>query len=58
MVKVTKGVRGFLPITELGEIKKKELYEGQTIKGKIILLDVEQRKLWISEKAYLRENDY
>ncbi|MCS7149261.1 MAG: S1 RNA-binding domain-containing protein [Caldimicrobium sp.] len=57
LVKVGKGVLGFLPLRELAHEKKKTLSEGQSFRGKIILLDLEQRKLWISEKAYILEEE-
>lgn len=57
LVQVGKGVLGFLPLKELADEKKKAFSEGQSIRGKIILLDPEQRKLWISEKAYILEEE-
>ncbi|MFN3406251.1 MAG: S1 RNA-binding domain-containing protein [Caldimicrobium sp.] len=58
LVRVAEGVIGFLPERELGGETKKEkrlLNKGEPVKGKIILLDSEKRKLWLSERAYLEE---
>lgn len=58
LVKITEGVVGFLPNREVGGETKREkraLKEGELLRGKIILLDPEKKKLWISEKAYLEE---
>ncbi|MFN3921287.1 MAG: S1 RNA-binding domain-containing protein [Caldimicrobium sp.] len=57
LVKIAEGIIGFLPEKELGVIKKdkKCLKEGDSVRGKIILLDPEKKRLWISEKAYLEE---
>ncbi len=58
-VKVQPGVVGFLPLRELssGEKAKRELKEGDRIKVKIIHFEPEKRRLWVSERAYLMEEE-
>ncbi|MGC8965500.1 MAG: S1 RNA-binding domain-containing protein [Caldimicrobium sp.] len=59
LVKISKGVVGFLPLKEVWEEdgKKKILKEGEVVKGKVIYFDPERRRLWLSEKAYFQEKE-
>ncbi|MFN3504852.1 MAG: S1 RNA-binding domain-containing protein [Caldimicrobium sp.] len=60
LIRITEGVIGFLPERELASETKRDkgvFNKGETIKGKIILLDLEKRKLWLSEKAYFEEEE-
>ncbi len=60
LVRVFPQIKAFLPFKEIGEREKKGnqiLKIGDKVKGKVILLDPKKRKLWLSEKAYLKEEE-
>lgn len=58
LLRIEEGITGFLPMRELAETRKsKALREGERVKGIIITLDPEQKRLWVSEKAYILKEE-
>jgi len=60
LVRIKEGVVGYLPLKEVSQTEKgtpRVFQEGDSVKGKVILFEPQKRRLWLSEKAYLLEEE-